>query len=270
MDVVCSTKQLARVACYRCIGSIRYGLTRVIFLPDSIIASFYKVLWYEPTGFGCLLIRKSVIGSLQKQSSHSSSGVLTHLVRDVYETELEHGGSTVFDETEIFSVMKSPVATDDESPEDSMWIDLSQSPIGSPKYKKNMKPRIVLGCSDKGYRLVWKVKIIISVTKEYELDRTEPEVMCRHLDHVNMLGLNKTTFRLCFLINWLVTSFLQLRLPGSNTEDVVPLSHIYGPKIKYERGAAVAFNIRDRIKGLMFKGWLKQMEFHLVLLFLAM
>nr|GEV59009.1 hypothetical protein [Tanacetum cinerariifolium] len=126
-----------------------------------------------------------------------------------------------------------------------------------------MKPRIVLGCSDKGVSFGLEGKDNYISDKEYELDRTEPEVMCRHLDHVNMLGLNKTTFRLCFLINWLVTSFLQLRLPGSNTEDGVPLSHIYGPKIKYERGAAVAFNIRDRIKGLMFKGWLKQMEFHL-------
>ncbi|GKA44593.1 pyridoxal phosphate-dependent transferase [Tanacetum coccineum] len=148
-----------------------------LFLPDSIIASFYKVFGYDPTGFGCLgVIKKSVIGSLQKQSSHSSSGivrispvfpsfqsdstcgflqssrtksdevtafsgVLTHsLVRDVYETELEHGGSTVFDETEIFSVMKSPDATDDESPEDSMWINLGQGPFGSPSSVMPLPP----------------------------------------------------------------------------------------------------------------------------------
>ncbi|GKA69775.1 hypothetical protein Tco_0775839, partial [Tanacetum coccineum] len=106
-----------------------------LFRPDFTITSFYKVFGYDPTGFECLLIKKSVIRSLQKQSSHSSSafsGVLTpSLVRDVYKMELEHGGSLVFDETKIFSVMKSPVVTDDESPEDSMWIDLGQSPIGS-------------------------------------------------------------------------------------------------------------------------------------------
>ena len=28
----------------------------------------------------------------------------------------------------------------------------------------------------------------------YESDRKEPEVTCRHLDHVNMLGLSETTF----------------------------------------------------------------------------
>lgn len=82
--------------------------------------------------------------------------------------------------------------------------------------------------------------------EEQESDRREPEISCRHLDHVNMSGLNKTTLRLRFLVNWLVTSLLQLRLPGSD-----PLVHIYGPKIKYERGASVAFNVRNRNRGLV-------------------
>ncbi|KAL8198080.1 hypothetical protein R6Q57_024435 [Mikania cordata] len=87
--------------------------------------------------------------------------------------------------------------------------------------------------------------------EDQESSRREPEITCKHLDHVNMLGLNKTTFRLRFLVNWLVTSLLQLRVPGSNGQDSVPLVHIYGPKIKYERGASVAFNVRDRKKGLI-------------------
>ncbi|TQD97753.1 hypothetical protein C1H46_016619 [Malus baccata] len=80
---------------------------------------------------------------------------------------------------------------------------------------------------------------------EQEWGRREPEIVCRCLDHVNMLGLNKTTLRLRYLINWLVTSLLQLRLPGSDEGLEVPLVQIYGPKIKYERGAAVAFNVRQ-------------------------
>ncbi|XP_042511060.1 uncharacterized protein LOC122086362 [Macadamia integrifolia] len=84
-----------------------------------------------------------------------------------------------------------------------------------------------------------------------EWDRREPEIICRHLDHANMLGLNKTTLRLRYLINWLVTSLLQLRLPGSDGTTGKHLVQIYGPKIKYERGAAVAFNVRHISGGLI-------------------
>ena len=84
-----------------------------------------------------------------------------------------------------------------------------------------------------------------------ESDRREPEIICRHLDHINMLGLNRTTSRLRFLINWLVTSLLQLRFSSEDGELIMPLVQIYGPKIKYERGAAVAFNIRNRNQGLV-------------------
>nr|GMC52317.1 Glycine dehydrogenase (decarboxylating) [Ipomoea batatas]GME16864.1 Glycine dehydrogenase (decarboxylating) [Ipomoea batatas] len=79
--------------------------------------------------------------------------------------------------------------------------------------------------------------------------RREPEITCRHLDHVDMLGLNKTTLRLRYLINWLVTSLLQLHFPSSDKAIGAPLVQIYGPKIKYERGASVAFNVRDSSKG---------------------
>lgn len=79
--------------------------------------------------------------------------------------------------------------------------------------------------------------------------RGEPEIVCHHLDHINELGLNKTSSRLRFLINWLVASLLQLRLPSS--EGNVSLVHIYGPKVKYERGGAVAFNVRNSSKGIV-------------------
>ncbi|RRT52225.1 hypothetical protein B296_00048925 [Ensete ventricosum] len=60
-----------------------------------------------------------------------------------------------------------------------------------------------------------------------------------------MMGLNKTTVRLRYLINWLVTSLLQLRLVDPAGGNDLPLVRIYGPKIKYQRGAAVAFNVKD-------------------------
>ncbi|XP_062154645.1 uncharacterized protein LOC133862789 [Alnus glutinosa] len=487
-----------------------------LFRPDFIITSFYRVFGYDPTGFGCLLIKKSVMGSLQSQSGCTGVGMVkitpefplylsdsmdgldrlagieddevavngdktsetrqgTQLpafsgaftsaqVRDVFDTEMDHdsserdGTSTIFEETESISVgevMKSPVFSEDESSDNSFWIDLGQSPLGSDnasqlnkqkvasplppfwftsrKNHKRLSPkpsskiygspiyddkevnhgphgdRHVLSfdaavlsvsqelervkevpeeeqfaavnptsknsrkCLDRlhvqeieeepttskplpsgsvsnsavngscvngsssacqhtsqengstseiyvemkesairretegEYRLLGRREANkysggrffvsednepasrekrvsfsmednrkervsqtletgeISVTSldeeeqttdgEYDdgqdWDRRESEIICRHLDHVNMLGLNKTTLRLRFLINWLVTSLLQLRLPGSDGDDSKNLVHIYGPKIKYERGAAVAFNVRDRNRGLI-------------------
>ncbi|KAE8696212.1 putative Zinc-finger domain of monoamine-oxidase A repressor R1 [Hibiscus syriacus] len=467
-----------------------------LFRPDFIITSFYRVFGYDPTGFGCLLIKKSVLGSLQNQSGSTGSGMvkitleypLYHSdsvddldglggiednevaangdkpsenrpgmqlpafsgaytpaqVQDVFETEMDQdnstdrdGASTIFEETESVSVgevMKSPIFSEDDSLDNTFWIDLGQSPLGSdsagqlnkhkissplppfwfsgrnnhkqlslkptsmiyssPIYDKDLnlgrddhhvlsfdaavqsvshepdhvkeipgkaqfagihknasnrshlleiqeeqdtskslavesvsnysafrnndlsnglKSEISSAIKDSAirretegeFRLLGKregnkynggrffgledehpsrgrrVSFSIEDSRkehtsrtlepgeasgnnldnedftsdgEYgdvqDWDRREPEITCRHLDHINMLGLNKTTLRLRFLINWLVTSLLQLKLPDSDGDGRVNLVQIYGPKIKYERGAAVAFNVRDRNQGL--------------------
>ncbi|XP_057529131.1 uncharacterized protein LOC130807807 [Amaranthus tricolor] len=450
-----------------------------LFRPDFIITSFYRVFGYDPSGFGCLLIKKSVLGCLQNQSGVTGTGMVkitpvfsqylgdsmdgldglicaeedevddngefkmdsqkgsqmpafsgaytSAQVSDVFDTEMEHenssdrdGASTIFEETESISVgevMKSPIFSEDESSDNSFWIDLGQSPMGSenvgqlerqrstpspPSWftrKKNTKisPRpatkssrspaydrqhmlsfdaavqsvsrsidnvheineeiqtvneieeyehgkpsnnkasptsvngSILNCrislshgvtselcaeskesairretegefrllgrrdgnkfpvgrivcfeeddiSNKGRRVSFSTEdnhreltghtlepgeASIRNIEDYdyasdgdygddpESDRREPEIICRHLHHINNLGLNRTTSRLRFLINWLVTSLLQLRFHGSDENNTVPLVQIYGPKIKYERGAAVAFNVRNRTRGMI-------------------
>ncbi|KAK7346488.1 hypothetical protein VNO80_21008 [Phaseolus coccineus] len=476
-----------------------------LFRPDFIITSFYRVFGYDPTGFGCLLIKKSVMQSLQNQSSCTGSGMVkitpefpmylsdsvdgldkfvgieddeiiglgdktseTHQgtqlpafsgaftsaqVRDVFETEMDQdsserdGTSTIFEETESISVgevIKSPVFSEDGSSDNSFWIDLGQSPLGSdgvgqlskhkiasplPSFwfngRRNQKQpspkptskmygspmyddrEVSLGAHEDRRVLSFDAAVLMSQEldrvkevpeeehveevdhysrngngsdhlhvdeileepgtseavnngswlnnstslarhqslengstseicadvkesairretegefrllgrregnrygggrffgleeneatsrgrrvsfslednrKEYlsqtlepgdvsaasfddeevtsdgeygdgqDWGRREPEIACRHIDHVNMLGLNKTTLRLRFLINWLVTSLLQLKLPASDGGEKANLVHIYGPKIKYERGAAVAFNVRDISRGLI-------------------
>jgi hypothetical protein len=100
--------------------------------------------------------------------------------------------------------------------------------------------------------------------------RKEP-VICRHIDHVDMMGLNRSTLRLRYLVNWLVSSLLQLKLPDSNGGDGISLVHIYGPKIKYERGAAVAFNVKQVMENSLtqklFRRLLRKMAYLLALVF---
>ncbi|XP_076931838.1 uncharacterized protein LOC143597134 [Bidens hawaiensis] len=336
-----------------------------LFRPDFIITSFYRVFGFDLTGFGCLLIKKSVIGALHSQSGHAGSGIVkispvfplysgdsidgiqvsgiedvevrkrdgltesqsqpgaqlpafsgvftASQVRDVFDTKTDHGngsekdgGSSIFEETSSFSVgevMKSPVFSEDESSDNSLWINLGPSPVDSQYHlskvssfknadkivdketreNENVASQEIEECeintqnenesavlqreTEGNFRLLGGREENKRVSfgfdenedftfsqhmeddyEELESDRREPEISCRHIDHINMLGLNKTTLRLRFLVNWLVTSLLQFRLPGSN--GLIPLVHIYGPKIKYERGACVAFNVRNRNRGL--------------------
>ncbi|KAF0888928.1 hypothetical protein E2562_020150, partial [Oryza meyeriana var. granulata] len=439
-----------------------------LFRPDFIITSFYRVFGADPTGFGCLLIKKSVIGSLQGRNGCNASGMVRIVpvfpqylsdsvdgfdamdglegdsgvhkdekpssdarngsqlpafsgvytsaqVREAFESDPgrdsssdRDGASTIFEETEsifVGEVMRSPAFSEDCSSENSFWVDVGQSPLGSEKggqFKKgklgsplpsswfagrksnkrmspNLTSRIsrsplydgqvisfdaavlsvshdadclkedpeeeifengqrnhfrqvseiqeepeveavacqhamnggvdhkesairretegefrllggrdgnsrfaggrlfgveeIDGCLSMGRRVSFSTEANIIADRLHrasdaaeasgyafrdddgcvsdgyddaqDWSRREPEIICRHIDHVDMMGLNRTTLRLRYLINWLVTSLLQLRLPDSKDGDSDHLVHIYGPKIKYERGAAVAFNVKQ-------------------------
>uniref|UniRef100_A0A1J3EJG8 Molybdenum cofactor sulfurase n=1 Tax=Noccaea caerulescens TaxID=107243 RepID=A0A1J3EJG8_NOCCA len=429
-----------------------------LFRPEFIITSFYRVFGHDPTGFGCLLIKKSVMGNLQSQSGKTGSGIVkitpeyplylsdsidgldglvgledhhgiggmnggekapmearkvaqmpvfsgaytSAQVRDVFETELledsvsdrDGTSSTIFEENESVSVgelMKSPAFSEDESSDNSFWIDLGQSPLGSDranhhkiasplppfwftskrqspkplaaksysspmydgkdvisfdaavmssrnsssnlqiqeiqeenggggnvvfragsgfgsngsssKISSDMKENAIRRETEGEFRLLGRRGTSTTGGRLYGVEdeqpsrgtrvsfnmdcvshsldqgeaslacaydesdgenpnenddwerRREPEIVCSHIDHVNMLGLNKTTSRLRFLINWLVISLLQLKVPESGGDGGsgrhMNLVQIYGPKIKYERGAAVAFNVKDKSKGFV-------------------
>ncbi|BBN11332.1 hypothetical protein MPTK1_5g11010 [Marchantia polymorpha subsp. ruderalis] len=75
-------------------------------------------------------------------------------------------------------------------------------------------------------------------------DLRQPKIVCKGLDLADSLGLTKTNYRLRYLINWLVNSLLTLRHPSPNDRGTA-LVRIYGPKVKYDRGAAVSFNLFD-------------------------
>ncbi|KAL8266232.1 hypothetical protein R6Q59_003576 [Mikania micrantha] len=328
-----------------------------LYRPEFIITSFYKVFGYDPTGFGCLLIKKSMIGSLQNQPGHTGSGIVkinpvfplylsdsiegspgltgignyvsggasenadnhgtdprlpvfsgaytSDQVREVFDTEMEDDIYSDIEDNKSFSVgdvLHTPVFSDDESLEDSLWINLGRSPSGCDSGGGSTSPEPPFWFTSKNktkhlsstkatskiteslmvpkkpdrsndhhiansesairretegeFRLLGRREVNFLATNEeedytsdnmQESSRQEPEISCRHLDHVNKLGLNKTTLRLRFLVNWLVTSLLQLRILA-NDETNMPLVHIYGPKIRFERGGSVAFNIRDKKK----------------------
>ncbi|CAM6105347.1 unnamed protein product [Calypogeia fissa] len=90
---------------------------------------------------------------------------------------------------------------------------------------------------------------------ELQEDHGEPMISCKALDFADSVGLTKLNYRSRFLINWLVNSLLRLRHPGTNQGN--PLVRIYGPKVAYDRGAALSFNVLDW-KGLLIQPALVQ------------
>jgi hypothetical protein len=51
-------------------------LSLSLFSPDFIIASFYKVFGFDPTGFGCLVIKKTVLQTLGDSSRARAIGMV--------------------------------------------------------------------------------------------------------------------------------------------------------------------------------------------------
>ncbi|GJT09440.1 hypothetical protein Tco_0856482 [Tanacetum coccineum] len=104
-----------------------------LFRPDFIITSFYNVFGYceDQSSF-------SYVFSLELSYLLFSGAYTSSQVRDVFQTEIGHeiasdkdGGSSVFKDANSVSVgevMKSLTFSGDESSENSLWIDLGQSP----------------------------------------------------------------------------------------------------------------------------------------------
>lgn len=69
------------------------------------------------------------------------------------------------------------------------------------------------------------------------------EIECKGLDHADALGLILISNRARYLINWLANALMNLHHPYSETR--IPLIRIYGPKVKFDRGPSLAFNVFD-------------------------
>ncbi|XP_065858151.1 uncharacterized protein [Euphorbia lathyris] len=84
-------------------------------------------------------------------------------------------------------------------------------------------------------------ELSISEIEESEIGDSEMEF--KGLDDADKLGLILISTRSRYLINWLINALMSLEHPYS--ENGHPPIKIYGPKIKFERGPAVAFNVFD-------------------------
>ncbi|XP_071732674.1 uncharacterized protein [Rutidosis leptorrhynchoides] len=142
--------------------------------PDFLICSFYKVFGENPTGFGCLFVKKSIVSILEE----SCVGIAA-----------------------LVPAENSSFHSDEE---DQMKVFESSNEI---------------------------------------MINNEKNVEYRGLDHVDTLGLIQISTRTRCLINWLINALTKLQHP--NTETKTPLVQIYGPRVRFDRGPALAFNVYD-------------------------
>ncbi|XP_030533285.1 uncharacterized protein LOC115742899 isoform X1 [Rhodamnia argentea] len=209
-----------------------FGLS--LFKPDFIICSFYKIFGENPSGFGCLFVKKSTLPSLE---TSLTMGVVS-LVRAEKSLDESSGTDTELDRAYSNSNSFSgpiPVETNC-GPSDSEQQGTSFSqPVELPPVK-NKEPEIS--------------EIVSSEKTDDKAPQNignnsgngNTELHCAGLDHVDSLGMTLISNRARYLINWLVNAMLKLEHP--NTEGV-RLVRIYGPKVKFDRGPALAFNVFD-------------------------
>ncbi|KAI9111992.1 hypothetical protein K1719_016888 [Acacia pycnantha] len=207
-----------------------FGLS--LFRPDFIICPFYKVFGEDPSGFGCLFVKKSLASILEDSSS---AGIVN-----------------LIPERQPFQASEDSSGTDIELEKKSSRLqeELSSSSFFSQKQKVGESSglqRTEVPAESKAPKSSASDEIHSTFESQQERKSKDGEdkylnIECRCLDQVDSLGLILITNRARYLINWLVSSLLKLKHP--NTEGA-PLIKIYGPKIKFDRGPALAFNVFD-------------------------
>ncbi|KAK8710224.1 hypothetical protein V6N13_145559 [Hibiscus sabdariffa] len=187
-----------------------FGLS--LFRPDFLICSFYKVFGENPSGFACLFVKKSTISVLETSTTSGVVGLIP----------AEKLFQAVTESPQVESVASQ-----------SGRMEKGKTTIRHAEVAEKLKGLEMSEVSEpeKG----------IEIIQEDSL-KQKGKMECRGLDQVDSLGLVTISSRARCIINWLVRALLKLQHP--NTKGT-PLVRIYGPKVKFDRGPAIAFNVFD-------------------------
>ncbi|XP_022734907.1 molybdenum cofactor sulfurase-like [Durio zibethinus] len=205
-----------------------FGLS--LFRPDFLICSFYKVFGENPSGFACLFAKKSTIPVLETSTSSGMVGLIP--AEKLFRPGTESPGT----DTEVdklatpssISVTIPVQASQSERFEEGKTYEIQHEEITE---KLKGLETTEISESEK----------VIDIIRE-DNRKGKEEIECRGMDQVDSLGQVKISNRARCLINWLVHALLKLQHPNTNG---IPLVRIYGPKIKFDRGPAIAFNVFD-------------------------
>lgn len=210
-----------------------------LFKPDFLFCSFYKIFGENPSGFGCLFVKKSSASVLNNYTTKSIGIVsLLPVTRPCHFLEKPS-------DSDLETEQQSSIS---ESKKDGLAVpSSSSSSVSVQQIEKTYKSREILEPKEKQKQ--------VSVSEIVELDNPHKtgqsgikeasgsEIEFRGLDHADSLGLILISSRARYLVNWLVNALKSLQHPHS--ENALPLVTIYGPKVRFDRGPAMAFNMFD-------------------------
>ncbi|XP_023534022.1 molybdenum cofactor sulfurase-like [Cucurbita pepo subsp. pepo] len=198
-----------------------------LFKPEFLISSFYKIFGENPSGFGCLFIKKSNVSFIESLvTSPSSIGVIS-----------------LISTSPQFPFPEEPESTEIKTEQISK-PGLQNQNLATPE-SSNL-PKIGEDAEIEEEEL--SITGIVEIGTPFESARstnTEMEINCRGLDHADTVGLRLISIRGRYLINWLTNALTNLQHPNAEEGFRQGLVRIYGPKIQINRGPAVAFNVFD-------------------------
>ncbi|PAN36543.1 hypothetical protein PAHAL_6G291400 [Panicum hallii] len=229
-----------------------FGLS--LIRPDFIVCNFFKVFGENPSGFAGLFVKRSSLAALERSVIARSIGIVSIVparrwsLHDGYSTELEHSRS--------FPKLADPALDDaDVETTSSFSGPLSSTAITR---SRNLQPdaaengdapeiREVDAAEFSGFYAdeLREQNAGGHETEQLAKDEWESvmEVECRGLDHADALGLIAIGNRLRCISNWLVVALQKLRHP--HAESGHQLVRLYGPRVKFDRGPSLAFNVFD-------------------------
>lgn len=213
-----------------------FGLS--LIRPDFLICSFYKIFGENPSGFGCLFVKKSTVPLLE--DSVSAGMVSLVPAKKTFRLLDEFSGT----DSDFEHLSKLGLQEDELDSSNSFSGPISSQTMHSGRVEQGETSESqTTGTTAK--QEASKTSEIVESGKSAEVMRQENgilEIECRGLDQVDSLGLTRISNRARCLINWMVNALLKLKHP--NTEEI-PLVRIYGPRVKFDRGPALAFNLFD-------------------------
>ncbi|XP_061357887.1 molybdenum cofactor sulfurase-like [Gastrolobium bilobum] len=191
------------------------GLT--MFKPDFMVCSFYKKFGKNPSGFGCLFVKKSSISALKESGNATSIGIVS-----------------------LFPAFRQPQPQEEIVIADEETEPKSETPPQHVTEEAYVKQKGTLSSE-----IVELNSSLESVQSKERLGLVNgsSEIECRGLDHADSVGLILISGRGRYLTNWLVNALMSLQHP--HTQTGLSLIRIYGPEINLHRGPAVAFNVFD-------------------------